>query len=94
MQFNVWKGEKTSTTVIINDGLALFVLLCRGAGSKGQAVNSQRNSTRWWKSLQNVRIKSDIFEEFEGGKSCQIIALLNVNTAIWQVFGLVENRIV
>ena len=31
-------------------------------------------------------------QEFEGGKSCQIIALLNVNTAIWQVFELVENR--
>ena len=33
-------------------------------------------------------------QEFEGGKSCQIIALLNVNTVIWQVFELVENRTV
>ena len=33
-------------------------------------------------------------QEFEGGKSCQIMALLNVNTAIWQVFELVENRTV
>ena len=32
-------------------------------------------------------------QEFEGGKSCQIFALLNVNTAIWQVFDLVENQI-
>ena len=31
-------------------------------------------------------------QEFVGGKSCQITALLNVNTAIWQVFELVENQ--
>ena len=40
----------------------------------------------WWKSRQNVWMKSDI------SKSCQIIALLNVNTVIWQVFELVKNR--
>ena len=42
----------------------------------------------WWKSRQNVWMKSDI------SKSCQIIALLNVNTVIWQVFELVGNRTV
>ena len=46
---------------------------------------TQRNKW-WWKSRQNVRNEIWHKQEFEGGKSCQIIALLNVNTAIWQVF--------
>ena len=43
-------------------------------------ISSKRPNEIWYK------------QEFEGGKSCQIIALLNVNTAIGQVFELVENR--
>ena len=48
MQFNVWTvlcWVFSPFSVIINDGLALFVLLCRGAGSKGQAVSSQHSSS-------------------------------------------------
>ena len=57
-------------------------------------MNYNSNSTQWWKSRQKVRIKLSYKQEFEGEKSCQINALLNVNTDIWQDFELVENRTV
>ena len=66
-----------------------------GGGSYSVSTSSYRSSCS---NGTMVKISSkrlnEIWQEFEGGKSCQIIALLNVNTAIWQVFELVENRTV
>ena len=91
------QASSSSVSTSPSDGVEQSVspaLATAAAMSSQQATSSALPRSQLWKSRQKVRIKLSYKQELEGEKSCQINALLNVNTAIWKGFGLVENRTV